>query len=46
MLSVVGYLQALRDLVNHSVLIYDEIKQEKECEKEKDNEEYFNGDDE
>ena len=39
--SVIGYLQALNNLIARSTLIYEELKYERECEKkesEKDSE--------
>lgn len=42
-LSVVGYLQALNDLITHSLLIYEELKYDSESEK---NTELNNGEEE
>lgn len=43
-LSVVGYLQALSDLISHSILIYEELKYD--IQSEKDDEETKDGEEE
>ena len=35
-MGVGSYLQALNNLISHSLLIYEELKYEKECEKKED----------